>query len=78
MSPRLVRWILYAALALLLALHNDVWQWNDPTLVLGLPIGFAYHIGYCAAASILMLLFVKFAWPAHLEVADDEEDNQWS
>ena len=74
MSPRLIRGLLYAALVLLLVLHNDFWQWDDPTLVLGLPIGFVYHIGYCVAASMLMLLFVKFAWPTHLEVADDEED----
>jgi hypothetical protein len=74
LSPRVIRGLLYAALVLLLALHNDFWQWDDPTLVLGLPIGFAYHIGYCVAASILMLLFVKLAWPTHLEVADDEED----
>ena len=78
MSPRVARGLLYAALVLLLALHNDFWQWDDPTRVLGLPIGFVYHIGYCVAAALLMLLFVIFAWPSHLEVKDDEEDDRWS
>ena len=74
MSPRLVRGLLYAALAALVVLHNDLWQWDDPRIVLGLPIGLTYHILYAVAASLLMLLLVSFAWPEHLEVDDEEED----
>ncbi len=73
MSPRLVRGLLYAALAALVVLHNDLWQWDDPRIVLGLPIGLTYHILYAVVASLLMLLLVNFAWPAHLEVDDDED-----
>ena len=74
MSPRLVRGILYAALVALLALHNDFWQWENPRIFLGLPIGFTYHILYAVAASALMLLMVKFAWPSQLEVKDDDDE----
>jgi hypothetical protein len=61
-------WILYAAIVVLYLLHNDWWFWNDPRIVLGLPVGLTYHIGYNIAAAVLMFLLVRFAWPSHLEV----------
>ena len=67
----LIRWLLYAALLAMLALHNDVWFWDDPSLVLGLPVGLTYHILFCIAASALMFLLQRFAWPAKLEVGDE-------
>jgi hypothetical protein len=54
---------IYVALAALYALHNDLWLWNDPRLLLGLPIGLVYHIGFCIAASAVLGLLVVFAWP---------------
>ncbi len=66
-----IRWLLYAALVAMLALHNDVWFWDDPSLVLGLPVGLTYHIGFCIAAAVLMFLLQRFAWPAKLEVGDE-------
>lgn len=66
-----MKMLLYAALAALILLHNDFWYWNDAQRVLGLPIGFTYHILYCAAGSVMMTLLVKYAWPASLE--DEEE-----
>ena len=64
-----IRWLLYAAIVALYALHNDFWFWYDPRIVLGLPIGLTYHVGYNLAAAVLMLLLVRFAWPSHLEVS---------
>ena len=64
-----IRWLLYAAIVALYVLHNDFWFWYDPRLVLGLPIGLTYHVGYNLAAAVLMFLLVRFAWPSHLEVA---------
>jgi hypothetical protein len=64
-------WILYAAFVVLYVLHNDWWFWYDPSIVLGLPIGLTYHVGYSIAAALLMLLFVRFAWPSHLEVIEE-------
>jgi hypothetical protein len=59
--------LLYAALVVLYLLHNDLWLWNDAGLVLGLPAGLAYHIGFAVATSIVLTLLVLYAWPGHLD-----------
>ena len=68
-----VRGLLYLGLVALYLLHNDLWYWHDTSLVLGMPIGLTYHIGFCLAASGLLFLLVKYAWPRHLEVETEEE-----
>jgi len=60
--------LVYLAVPLLYILHQDWWNWADRSLVLGLPVGLAYHVLYCVAAALLMFCLVRFAWPAHLEV----------
>ncbi|HEX7185922.1 MAG TPA: DUF3311 domain-containing protein [Thermoanaerobaculia bacterium] len=64
------RWPLYAALLVLYLLHNDLWLWNDASLVFGLPVGLVYHVGFAVATSIVLTLLVLKAWPHHLEVPD--------
>ncbi len=64
---------LYAALAILYLLHNDLWLWHDGRFVLGLPVGLTYHVGYCLAATAFLALLVRHAWPA--ELAEDVEHN---
>ena len=64
--------ILYGVLLLFYLLHSDLWWWDDASLVLGVPIGLLYHIGYCLAAALLMAGLVKWAWPAHLERSENE------
>ena len=59
--------LLYAALVVLYLLHNDLWLWNDANLVLGLPAGLAYHIGFAVVTSIVLTLLVLYAWPEHLD-----------
>jgi hypothetical protein len=59
--------LLYAALVVLYLLHNDLWLWNDATLVLGLPAGLAYHIGFSIVTSIVLTLLVIQAWPDELD-----------
>ncbi len=59
--------LLYAALVVLYLLHNDLWLWNDPRLVFGLPVGLAYHIGFCVVTSVVLALLVIHAWPDHLD-----------
>src|SRR6185369_12131086 len=44
-------------------LHNDLWLWNDPRLVLGLPVGLVYHVVFCVAVSAVLSLLVIYAWP---------------
>jgi hypothetical protein len=69
-----VRWLLAAALVLFYLLHNDWWLWDDPTIVLGLPVGLSYHLGYCLAASLLMWLVVRFDPPRDALDAEAEID----
>jgi uncharacterized membrane protein len=66
------KWPLYAALLLLYLLHNDLWLWDDATLVFGLPVGLVYHVGFSVAAAVVLTLLVLKAWPDHLEVSDAE------
>jgi hypothetical protein len=72
MNGRLPPWLLGVLLVLLYLLHNDFWLSDDARLVAGLPIGFVYHILYCVAATGMMVLLVKHAWPAHVD--DDDEE----
>lgn len=65
------RGILYAALVLLVILHQDLWLWHDARMVLGLPVGLTYHVAYCLASAVLMAFLVRYAWPAHLDAVDD-------
>ena len=74
------RILLVVAVIALYALHQDFWFWRTSNpLVFGfIPIGLFYQACYSAAASLLMWLLVKYAWPAHLEReiehSDSEED----
>ena len=65
----MVRWMLALAVAALYVLHQDVWFWDTARpLVFGfLPIGLFYHAAYSAAVAGLMVLLIRFAWPAGLE-----------
>lgn len=67
MSGRALRFLLYTALGVLYLLHQDVWFWNDPRRVIGLPVGLVWHAGLCLGASLLFALLVRFAWPKALE-----------
>lgn len=67
MARRNNLWV-WIALAILFVLHNDLWLWNDPTLVFGLPVGLTYHLGYCLAAAIVFGLIVRF-----VDFGDDDE-----
>lgn len=55
-------------IVVMVALHHDIWNWTNKTLVFGfLPIGLAYHIFYAILASLTMAFLVKFAWPSEIE-----------
>lgn len=73
MRKTLSKWILYVALVVLFLLHNDFWLWDNPKVLLGLPIGLVYHIGFCVAAAILMAVTINQAWPSHLQDEDTDE-----
>lgn len=73
MKNKSVQRLLYGALFVLYWLHNDLWLWNDGSLVFGMPVGLVYHFGFCVAACVMMYLLVTYAWPDHLEVDDHKE-----
>ena len=60
---------LFAVALLLYVLHQDLWFWRSarPLLFGFMPIGLTYHAAYTLAASLLMALLVRYAWPAELE-----------
>ena len=65
--------ILYVPLAVLFLLHNDFWLWDNPKMLLGMPIGLLYHIGFCVASALLMALIINKALPSHLQEEDTDE-----
>ena len=63
------RTLLVIAVIALYALHQDFWFWRTayPFVFGFIPIGLFYQACFAVAASLLMWLLVKFAWPSHLE-----------
>ena len=59
-------------------LHQDFWNWRSAyPLAFGfLPVGLWYHGLYTLAASAMMWLLVKLAWPTHLEQSVDPDQSE--
>jgi len=69
----MMRYIVYAAAVAVAILHQDVWFWNDRTLLFGfMPIGLAYHAAFSVAAACVWALAIGYAWPSTLEDASSE------
>jgi hypothetical protein len=70
------RAILSALVLVVYLLHQDCWNWTktDPLLFGFLPVGLAYHAGYCLVAAVLMAVLVKFAWPKEVDDVDSPRD----
>lgn len=61
--------VVWGLVLLLIILHQDVWFWNDTTLVFGfMPITLLYHAGISIGAGITWYLATIYAWPL------DEDD----
>ena len=69
--------LLALAVVALYILHQDIWFWRTAhPLVFGfIPIGLFYQACFSGAASLVMWLLVKFAWPAHLEREIEERSS---
>ncbi|TWT53468.1 hypothetical protein Pla22_10970 [Rubripirellula amarantea] len=68
-----MKYVVWGLIAVLVVIHQDVWNWNNDKLVLGfLPITLAYHAGISIAASIVWLIAATTAWPDNLE--DESSD----
>ncbi len=72
MTSARVRPLLYLLLFLLYLFHNDLWFWHDDRILLTLPIGLLYHVGFCVAAALMMWLLVGHAWPEGAETEEDQ------
>ena len=64
--------LLALAVIALYVLHQDFWFWSTPYFFGRIPFGFIpiglfYQACFSGAASLLMWLLVKYAWPSHLE-----------
>jgi hypothetical protein len=72
------RILLVVAVIALYVLHQDFWFWRTAQpLVLGfVPIGLFYQACFSVAASLLMWLLVRFAWPAHLESEIEQRQSE--
>ncbi|MCR9201167.1 MAG: DUF3311 domain-containing protein [Planctomycetaceae bacterium] len=61
--------VVWGLVALLVILHQDVWLWDNDTLVAGfMPITLLYHACISLAAGFTWFLATKFAWPEELKV----------
>jgi hypothetical protein len=72
------RVLLVVAVITLYVLHQDFWFWRTAQpLVFGfVPIGLFYQACFSVAASLLMWLLVRFAWPAHLESEIEQRQSE--
>ncbi|MEZ4452247.1 MAG: hypothetical protein R3B09_22465 [Nannocystaceae bacterium] len=59
------RRIFFALVVALIALHVDVWNLDraGPLLLGVLPIDFAYHLGWTAAAWLTIVYLTAKVWP---------------
>jgi hypothetical protein len=58
MSGRLRGILSASVLGALFLLHDDFWLADDPHLVLGLPVGLLYHVGFCVVTAAAMAVLV--------------------
>lgn len=61
------RWMWLVVVVFTLA-HWDFWLWDDRSLWFGfLPAGLGYHALYSLGAGLLWFVFIRVAWPTHIE-----------
>ncbi|KAA1260837.1 hypothetical protein LF1_33790 [Rubripirellula obstinata] len=59
-----MKYLVWGLIAFLVVIHQDVWNWNNDTLVFGfIPLTLAYHAGISIAASVVWLIAATTAWP---------------
>ena len=67
---RKVIWVLFL---LLFIFHQDLWWWDDTSLIFGfLPIGLAFHATFSLGCALLGWLVIKYAWPHELQQFAEE------
>ncbi len=65
---RAMRYVVWGLVLLLVIVHQDVWYWNDATLVFGfMPITLLFHAGISLSAAVVWYMAIIFCWPNNLE-----------
>ena len=59
--------IIWLLVAILIIFHQDFWNWENDSIVYGLPIGLTYHIGLSLAAAAVWWIACLVAWPDELK-----------
>lgn len=63
--------VVWGLVLLLLIVHQDLWFWEDGTLVFGfMPVGLFFHACISVAASVTWFLATKYCWPEDADHAD--------
>jgi hypothetical protein len=63
-----MRKVVWGLLLLLAIIHQDVWFWDDPTLVFGfMPMGLVFHVAISIASCVVWGLAVHYCWPDLME-----------
>jgi len=72
-----MKFVVWGLVLLLMILHQDIWFWEDTTLVFGfMPITLLYHAGISLGAGITWYLATIYAWPFDDEKTAGEEAAQ--
>ena len=65
----------WALVLFLIIAHQDIWLWDDTTLVFGfLPVALAYHACISLAAGFTWYLATCFCWPTDQPPSTDGKD----
>ena len=70
----LLRWWGWIGLIALYVVRVDRWNWTNGELIAGIPVGLAYHVGFCFVVTFFFALVVAKSWPDDLERATSEID----
>jgi hypothetical protein len=71
-----MKYVIWLMVLALIVAHQDLWYWEDPTLVFGfIPIGLFYHACISLAAGFTWWLACVFAWPTVLAESDTTLDS---
>jgi hypothetical protein len=68
-----MKYLVWGLIVFLVVIHQDVWNWNNDTLVFGfIPLTLAYHAGISIAASVVWLIAATNTWPSDLDESSSD------
>lgn len=60
-----MKYFVWGTIVLLVVVHQDIWFWDDSTLIFGfMPIGLLWHVGISIAAGITWFMATRYCWPS--------------